>query len=71
MLIVGALVIPLGMIMAFSFGWPLWLAMVLMGAMTIALTLALLPPTKGALVAMQLYHGAEEGQLAPGESDPD
>ena len=57
-LIVGALVVPLLIILQFGLDLPGWLALSLTLAATIVLCLALLPPFKGVLFALQWKHKA-------------
>lgn len=62
-LIVGALVVPLIMVLQFGFHWPIWAVGVAGLAFTLGLSLALLPIFKGVLFTLQWAHGAREGRL--------
>ncbi|MGD9816037.1 MAG: DUF983 domain-containing protein [Hyphomonadaceae bacterium] len=59
-LIVGAIVTPLLIVLQFGLHLPGWLALALTFAATIALCLALLPPFKSLLFALQWKHKARE-----------
>ncbi len=59
-LIVGAIVTPLLVVLQFGLHLPGWLALALTFAATIALCLALLPPFKSLLFALQWKHKARE-----------
>jgi uncharacterized protein (DUF983 family) len=59
-LIVGAIVAPLLIILQFGFDLPGWLALTLTMAAAAALCLALLPPFKALLFALQWKHRARE-----------
>lgn len=59
-LIVGALVVPLLIILQFVLKLPEWLSLGLTFAATIALCLALLPVFKATLFALQWKHKARE-----------
>ena len=59
-LIVGAIVAPLLFILQFGLDLPAWLALTLTMAAAIALCLALLPPFKSVLFALQWKHKARE-----------
>ena len=61
-LIVGALVVPFGFILQFGLHWPAWLALGLTFALTIGLSLALLPVFKATLFALQWRHKAREAR---------
>jgi uncharacterized protein (DUF983 family) len=63
-LIVGALVVPVGMVVQLGFGWSAFATIALASALTIALCLFLLPAAKGALFALQWAHKAGEGRTA-------
>ncbi|HET9232367.1 MAG TPA: DUF983 domain-containing protein [Vitreimonas sp.] len=62
-LIVGAIVAPLLFILQFGFDLPDWLALTLTMVAAIALCLALLPPFKSVLFALQWKHKAREATL--------
>jgi uncharacterized protein (DUF983 family) len=59
-LVVGALVAPLLIILQFGLHLPDWMALALTMAAAVALCLALLPPFKSVLFAMQWKHKARE-----------
>lgn len=59
-LIVGAIVAPLLFILQFGLDLPGWLALTLTMVAAIALCLALLPPFKSLLFALQWKHKARE-----------
>ena len=59
-LIVGAIVAPLLLVLQFGFDLPGWLALTLTMAAAIGLCLALLPPFKSLLFALQWKHKARE-----------
>ena len=59
-LIVGALVTPLLIILQFGLALPGWLALTLTMVAAIVLCLALLPPFKSLLFALQWKHKARE-----------
>lgn len=62
-LIVGALVAPLLIILQYGLRLPGWLALSLTIAAAIALSLALLPPFKSTLFALQWKHKAGEASV--------
>ena len=62
-LVVGAIVTPLLFILQFAFHLPGWLSISLTFAATIALCLALLPPFKATLFALQWKHKASEARF--------
>lgn len=59
-LIAGAIVTPFLFILQFAFHLPDWLALVLTMLAAVALCLALLPPFKATLFALQWKHKASE-----------
>lgn len=59
-LIVGALVTPLLIVLQFGFHLPEWLVIAITLAATLVLCLALLPPFKAVLFALQWKHKARE-----------
>ena len=63
MSIVGIVVVALALWAEFTFQPPLWLHMVLWSGLSIVLSLALVRPAKGLMVALQYHHKAEEGRL--------
>ena len=60
MLLVPALIIPLAMWVEFSYWPPLWLHAVLWTPLIIGLSVALLRPLKGVMVALQFKHQASD-----------
>ena len=63
MFIVGFIVVFGGLIVEVKYQPPYWLHAVIWGSVTIGLSLALLPPLKGMMVALQFHHKAEEAKL--------
>ncbi|MEZ6023229.1 MAG: DUF983 domain-containing protein [Hyphomonadaceae bacterium] len=59
-LIVGAIVAPLLIILQFGLELPWWLAAIITMAAAVALCLALLPPFKSLLFALQWKHKARQ-----------
>lgn len=57
---VGAIVVPFLFILQFGLDLPGWLSITLTAIATVALCLALLPPFKGALFALQWKHRASQ-----------
>jgi len=64
MSIVGIVVVALALWVEFTFEPPIWLHIVLWFSLTAILSLALVRPLKGAMVALQFQHKAEEGRLS-------
>ena len=63
MSIVGIVVVALALWVEFAYEPPLWLHMVMWSTLAIVLSLALVRPAKGLMVALQYHHKAEEGRL--------
>ena len=63
MSIVGIVVVALALWAEFAYEPPLWLHMVVWSGLSIVLSLALVRPAKGLMVALQYHHKAEEGRL--------
>ena len=63
MSIVGIVVVGLALWVEFAYSPPIWLHLVMWSALSIALSLALVRPSKGVLVALQYHHKAEEGRF--------
>ena len=61
--IVGFVAVALAIIMRYVFYAPIWAAFLISAVAAIAMILALLPPLKGVLIALQYRHKAEEGRL--------
>ncbi len=62
-LVVGAIVAPLLIVLQFGLSLPAWLALTLTLVAAVALSLALLPPFKSVLFALQWKHKAGEAKL--------
>lgn len=62
-MIVGFIVVGLALFFEFTFEPPFWLHMLLWVPLVIVLSLGLLRPLKGLMVAQQYKHKAEEGRL--------
>lgn len=60
MLLVPALIIPIAMWVEFSYQPPLWLHALLWTPLIIGLSVALLRPLKGVMVALQFKHQASD-----------
>ncbi|MGD8327404.1 MAG: DUF983 domain-containing protein [Sphingomonadales bacterium] len=67
MFLVGALVTPFALWMRSLTDMSIWVFMVFITLLTLGLTLLLLPPAKGLLVALQHRHDAVEGRLDSGD----
>ena len=65
MSIVGFVVVALALWVEFAYEPPLWVHMVLWLSLTVVLSLVLVRPFKGVLIALQFQHRAEEGRLKP------
>jgi uncharacterized protein (DUF983 family) len=63
MFVVGFIVVPLALVLEVAARPPVWLHLLLWIPLAIVLTLALLRPFKGVLIALQLHHKAEEARL--------
>lgn len=63
MFVVGAIVVPFAFILQFGVGWSVIASVLAAGALTVVLSLALLPPFKGVLFAAQWANKAGEGRL--------
>jgi uncharacterized protein (DUF983 family) len=63
MSIVGIVVVGLALWVEFTYTPPLWLHMILWSSLAIVMSLALMRPAKGLMVALQFHHKAEEGRL--------
>jgi len=63
MSIVGIVVVALALWVEFTFEPPIWLHLVLWSALSVLLSVALVRPLKGLMVALQYHHKAEEGRL--------
>ena len=62
-LLVGLVVVASAVIVEFVWRPPYWLHALLWIPTTLALSLGLLRPLKGLLIALQFHHKAEEGRL--------
>lgn len=63
MSIVGIVVVGLALWVEFAYAPPIWLHLVLWFGLTGLLSVALVRPLKGLMVALQFHHRAEEGRL--------
>ena len=63
MSVVGILIVGLALWVEFAFEPRLWIHLVLWVPLSVILCLVLVRPTKGAMVALQYSHKAEEGRL--------
>ncbi|HMO29175.1 DUF983 domain-containing protein [Enterovirga sp.] len=63
MSLVGFVVVLCAMIVEFSYEPPLWLHALLWIPLTLGLSLILVRPAKGLLIALQYRHKAEQGRL--------
>ncbi len=66
MMIVGFLVVGLALFVEFTFSPPYWVHAILWIPLVIGLSLGLLRPLKGFMIAQQYRHRAEQGRLAEG-----
>ena len=66
-LIVGAIVCGLALWVEFTFQPPLWVHAVLWLPLILILTLGLLRPMKGLMIALQYHHKAAEGRFGDGD----
>ena len=62
---VGIVVVALALWVEFTFAPPIWLHLVMWFGLTAILSLLLVRPLKGLMVALQFKHKAEEGRLQP------
>ena len=69
MFAVGFIVVPLALVAEIAFGPPLWLHLVLWIPVSLGLILAMLPPFKATLYALQYKHAAHEGRLDEDDRD--
>jgi uncharacterized protein (DUF983 family) len=72
MLIVGFVVVALALVVEVAYMPPIWLHMVLWLPLTVILSLGILRPLKGLLIALQYRNKAEQGRLEtpPGGPGP-
>ena len=63
MSIVGILVVALALWVEFTYEPPIWLHLVIWFSLTAVLSLALVRPAKGLMIALQYFHRAEEGRI--------
>ena len=63
MSIVGFVVVALALWVEFTYEPPIWLHLVMWFALTGILSMVLVRPSKGIMVALQYHHKAEEGRL--------
>lgn len=69
-LLVGAVVVPVAFVLQFGLGWPEWAGLGTAAALTVGLSLWLLPIFKATLFALQWRHKAGEAQTSL-SGDPD
>lgn len=67
MFLVGAIVVPLALLLHLWLAPPTWVHLVLWIPAVIGLSLALLRPFKGVMFALQYKHGAREARLDEGD----
>ncbi|TDR94639.1 DUF983 domain-containing protein [Enterovirga rhinocerotis] len=60
---VGIVIVMMAMFVEFSYEPPLWLHAILWAPLTLGLSLLLVRPSKGLLIALQYHHRAEQGRL--------
>ena len=65
MSLVGVVVVFCAMLVEFSYEPPLWLHVALWVPLTLVLSLAMVRPAKGLLIALQYTNRASEGRLRP------
>ena len=63
MSIVGILVVALALWVEFTYEPPIWLHLLIWFSLTAVLSLALVRPTKGLMIALQYFHRAEQGRI--------
>ena len=63
MSIVGIVVVGLALWVEFTYEPRIWVHLVMWSALSIVLSLVLMRPLKGVLVALQYHHKAEEGRF--------
>lgn len=63
MSIVGIVVVALALWVEFAYAPPIWLHLVMWFALSVVLSLLLVRPSKGILMALQYHHKAEEGRI--------
>jgi uncharacterized protein (DUF983 family) len=63
MSIVGIVVVALALWVEFTFEPPIWLHLVMWFSLSVILSMVLVRPLKGVMVALQYHHKAEEGRL--------
>jgi uncharacterized protein (DUF983 family) len=62
---VGILIVAVAMWVEFTYEPPMWVHMALWLPFTVLLSVLLVRPAKGIMIALQYRHGAEEGRLRP------
>ncbi|MFD1695280.1 DUF983 domain-containing protein [Roseibium aestuarii] len=65
-LLVGFLIVGLVLWVEFTFQPPIWLHLLIWLPLTTGLSLGILRPLKGLMIALQFRHAAQEGQLETG-----
>ena len=63
MFVVGFIVVPLALVLEVAVRPPIWLHLLLWLPLALLLTLLLLRPFKGVMIALQFHHRAEEARL--------
>lgn len=63
MSIVGIVVVALALWVEFTYEPPIWLHIVVWFSLTVVLSLVLVRPAKGLMIALQYFHRAEEGRI--------
>ena len=64
MMIVGFIVVGLALVIEFSFNPPYWLMAVILVPLVLGLSIGLLRPLKGLMIAQQYRHRAELGRIS-------
>ncbi len=63
MFVVGFIVVPLALVLEVALSPPIWLHLLVWLPLAVLLSLLLLRPFKGVLIALQFHHKAEEARL--------
>ena len=63
MSLVGIVIVALAMWVEFSYEPPIWIHMALWLTLTVLLSMVLVRPAKGLMIALQYKHKAEEGRM--------
>ena len=62
---VGIVVVALALVVEFTYEPPIWVHLALWLPLTLGLSLLLVRPSKGLLIALQYANGAEQGRFRP------